>query len=113
MYRLLIRKYCSILPFRIKSSNQVVNMSSYASEYPSGNFDPAYKAFFERFYQISDTPEAHEEYSKQFTSDADLIMASTRVKGTSGIFCVCTLYKEPSSNIGRNSGLPQGNVDKG
>lgn len=59
---------------------------SYTSEYPAGaQFDPAYKAFFERFYQISDTPEAHEEYSKQFTAGAKLIMASKVVNGTDGM----------------------------
>lgn len=60
-------------------------MSSYASEYPAGEqFDPAYKQFFERFYQISDTPDAHEEYSNQFTANADLTMASKKAKGTDG-----------------------------
>ncbi|KAF1353892.1 hypothetical protein BDV97DRAFT_291349 [Delphinella strobiligena] len=64
-------------------------MSSYASEYPAGEqFDPAYKQFFERFYQISDTPDAHEEYSKQFTSNADLTMASKKAKGTDEILAV-------------------------
>ncbi|KAI5242282.1 hypothetical protein E4T47_03306 [Aureobasidium subglaciale] len=57
-------------------------MSSYTSEYPAGDkFDPAYKAFFESFYETSDTPDAHEKYSKQFTQDATLIMASKKVQG--------------------------------
>lgn len=58
---------------------------SYASEYPPGDkFDPEYKAFFERFYQTSDTPDVHEEYSKQFTEDATLIMASKKAQGRNG-----------------------------
>ncbi|THW76639.1 hypothetical protein D6D17_10423 [Aureobasidium pullulans] len=57
-------------------------MSSYASEYPAGDkFDPEYKAFFEQFYETSDTPSAHEKYSNQFTQDATLIMASKNAQG--------------------------------
>jgi len=58
---------------------------SYTSQYPAGvQFDADYKTFFERFYQISDTPDAHEEYSKQFTANAKLVMASKEVNGTNG-----------------------------
>ena len=60
-------------------------MSSYTSEYPSGNeFDPDYKTFFEKFYETSDSPSAHEEYSKQFTQDATLIMPTKKVQGREG-----------------------------
>ena len=59
-------------------------MSSYASEYPAVEFDPAYKKFFEEFYAISDTPDAHSRYVDQFTSDATLVMASKRAKGSDG-----------------------------
>lgn len=35
-------------------------MSSYTSEYPEGTaFKKEYKEFFEEFYQISDTGDAH------------------------------------------------------
>ncbi|KAB8343187.1 hypothetical protein FH972_022777 [Carpinus fangiana] len=62
---------------------------SYASDYPQGiQVDPEFKAFFEDFYKISDTPEAHEKYSQQFTSDATLVMASKTVKGTEGILAL-------------------------
>ncbi|KAI4805046.1 hypothetical protein E4T44_11296 [Aureobasidium sp. EXF-8845] len=48
-------------------------------EYPAGSdFDSDYKTFFEKFYETSDTPGAHERYSKQFTQDATLIMASRK-----------------------------------
>ncbi|THX68214.1 hypothetical protein D6D08_06397 [Aureobasidium pullulans] len=61
-------------------------MSSYASEYPAGDkFDPEYKAFFEQFYETSDTPSAHEKYSNQFTQDATLIMASKNAQGREGV----------------------------
>ncbi|PSN67940.1 hypothetical protein BS50DRAFT_572921 [Corynespora cassiicola Philippines] len=60
-------------------------MSSYASEYPAVEFDPAYKKFFEEFYAISDTPDAHPRYVDQFTSDATLVMASKRAKGSDEI----------------------------
>lgn len=62
-------------------------MSAYASEYPSVEFDSAYKEFFEQFYATSDTPDAHEEYVGNFTNDATLIMASKKVKGSDGMLC--------------------------
>ena len=60
-------------------------MSSYVSEYPNVNFDPAFKSFYEDFYLISDTPDAHEKYVQQFTQDATLIMASKTAKGHDGV----------------------------
>lgn len=61
---------------------------SYASEYPDISVDPAVKAFFEKFYAISDTPDIHERYAQSFTPDATLIMASTKVSGyASELFC--------------------------
>jgi len=62
-------------------------MTSYASQYPATiDFDLEYKKFFETFYAASDAPgaEAHEEYTKFFTEDATLIMASKRVEGRAG-----------------------------
>lgn len=60
-------------------------MSSYKSDYPKGvSFDQSYEQFFEQFYKISDTPDAHEQYSQQFTKNAQLVMASKKVQGTSG-----------------------------
>jgi len=59
---------------------------SYTSEYPAEtNFNPAFKQFFESFYAISDTPDAHDNYVEQFTPDATLIMASRRCQGSSEI----------------------------
>ncbi|KAL9617076.1 MAG: hypothetical protein Q9160_008106 [Pyrenula sp. 1 TL-2023] len=45
---------------------------------------PDIKAYFERFYTISDTPEAHEDYAHSFTDGATLIMASKVAKGQKG-----------------------------
>jgi len=61
-------------------------MTSYASEYPPIPFDAAYKKFFGEFYATSDTPDAHEKYVEQFTSDATLIMATKKAKGSKGVF---------------------------
>lgn len=58
------------------------NMSTYTSEYPPVDFDPAYKKFFEDFYATSDTPDAHDKYIKHFTKDATLIMASKKAVGS-------------------------------
>ncbi|KAF2798106.1 hypothetical protein K505DRAFT_414601 [Melanomma pulvis-pyrius CBS 109.77] len=60
-------------------------MTSYASSYPSIPFDPAYKAYFENFYAVTDDPNAHEAYADLYTPDATLVMASKRVKGRSEI----------------------------
>lgn len=61
-------------------------MTSYASQYPSVEVDPAFKQFFESFYRISDTADAHQKYAEQFTKDATLIMASKKCIGTDGVF---------------------------
>lgn len=68
-------------------------MDSYASEYPDIGIDPTFKRFFEDFYAISDTPDAHEKYAQQFTEDATLIMASKKVKGSSGAPPQCTVSR--------------------
>ncbi len=61
---------------------------SYKSAYPSGiEVDDGIKAFFEEFYQISDTPDMHEAYADSFTKDAVLIMASKRAEGRDGESC--------------------------
>lgn len=40
--------------------------------------------FFETFYKISDTAEAHENYVESFTTDATLVMASKTSTGRDG-----------------------------
>jgi hypothetical protein len=86
-------------------------MSSYASEYPAGNdFDSDYKTFFEKFYETSDTPGAHEKYSKQFTQDATLIMASRKVQGRQGVYTLQSFFDSPVSDIFRNLDYASRNV---
>ena len=65
----------------------------YSSDYPPLAIGPSIPEFFETFYQISDTPDAHERYADAFTEDALLIMASKQAKGRKGLFvCFLILY---------------------
>jgi hypothetical protein len=58
---------------------------SYASQYPA-NVPAAdgIKAFFEAFYQTSDTPDIHDAYADSFTTNATVIMASKKAVGREG-----------------------------
>ncbi|KAF2738696.1 hypothetical protein EJ04DRAFT_541124 [Polyplosphaeria fusca] len=77
-------------------------MTSYASDYPNVDFDAAYKKFFEDFYAISDTPDAHERYTEFFTKDATLIMASKQVKGRDEILGLRkSMWEKVSSRLHR------------
>ncbi|KAM3419159.1 hypothetical protein BST61_g5103 [Cercospora zeina] len=61
-------------------------MSQYSASIPSdGTVKPEIQSFFESFYAISDTPDAHERYADQFTPDGILIMASNKVQGRDDI----------------------------
>lgn len=69
----------------IGHTSRDANMSQYTASVPSdGQVKPEIKEFFERFYQISDNPEAHEEYSNQFTNNGKLIMGPNESNGRSG-----------------------------
>ena len=60
--------------------------SSYASQIPPATiFDPAKRKFFEEFYAVSDTPDAHEEYAGMFTEDARFILGSKKARGSEGM----------------------------
>lgn len=60
--------------------------SQYVAAVPSEDLvRPEIQAYFQNFYQISDTPEAHQEYSEQFTDNARLIMASNEANGREGV----------------------------
>lgn len=54
---------------------------SYTSHYPDVPIDDGIVKFFESFYKISDTPDAHEKYASQFTKDATFVLASKTSKG--------------------------------
>jgi len=62
-------------------------MSQYKAAVPGDNLvKPEILDYFESFYAISDTPDAHEKYSEQFTKNAKLIMASNEANGREGTF---------------------------
>ncbi|GAB7365479.1 hypothetical protein MBLNU230_g6552t1 [Neophaeotheca triangularis] len=61
-------------------------MSQYQATLPSDNsVKPEIAKYFETFYKISDTPDAHDLYTEQFTKDATLIMATSVSKGSDEI----------------------------
>ena len=60
-------------------------MSQYKASTPSdGQVRDEIRSYFEKFYEISDSPESHERYSEQFTKDAKLIMGPNEANGRSG-----------------------------
>jgi hypothetical protein len=79
-------------------------MSSYTSAYPpSVEIKQEYKTFFEEFYRISDTLDAHEEYVQQFPPDAVVIIASKCCEGSSGRYLLIAyslLYSMPAPFYG-------------
>ncbi|KAF2764717.1 hypothetical protein EJ03DRAFT_331615 [Teratosphaeria nubilosa] len=61
-------------------------MSQYVAEVPfDGSVKPEIRSYYERFYQISDTPDAHQQYAEQFTKNAKLIMVSNEANGRDAI----------------------------
>jgi hypothetical protein len=60
--------------------------SGYTGATPSDlNVDPRIVSFFEKFYAVSDDPEAHEEYAQSFVPDADFTMGAKKTQGYKGI----------------------------
>lgn len=60
---------------------------TYQSTYPPHTkVDSGIVQFFEDFYKLSDTPDAHDAYVGQFTKDATLIMASKKGVGSDGTY---------------------------
>lgn len=61
-------------------------MAQYVAEVPEdGALKEGIASFFESFYAISDTAEAHEKYADHFTGDAKLVMASKEANGRDGM----------------------------
>lgn len=61
-------------------------MAQYEASVPEdGSLKAGIASFFEAFYAISDTADAHEQYADYFTRDAKLIMASKETSGRQGI----------------------------
>lgn len=62
-------------------------MSQYSAEVPNdGSVRPEIKTYFEKFYAISDSSGAHEEYAKYFTKNGKLIMGPNEVSGQDSTF---------------------------
>jgi hypothetical protein len=51
----------------------------------SANVDPRIVSFFEKFYEVSDSPSEHEAYANSFVPDADFVMGTKVTKGYDGI----------------------------
>lgn len=83
-------------------------MDRYESSYPSTpHVPPSLRHFFETFYRVSDTPEAHDEYVECFTNDGVVIMASARAEGSDGElpFILGSLSAFPPKNVDALTGL--------
>ncbi len=62
-------------------------MSQYTASTPGdGQVRSEIKSYFEKFYEVSDNPSAHEVYAEQFTKDAKLIMGPNESNGRDGEF---------------------------
>ena len=62
-------------------------MEQYQASIPSDDqVNPEIQKYFETFYQVSDTPDAHGKYSEQFTKNAKLIMGPNESNGRPGTF---------------------------
>ena len=60
-------------------------MGSYTASTPGDDqVKPDITKYFEKFYEVSDTPDAHEKYSEQYTKNAKLIMGPIEVNGRDG-----------------------------
>lgn len=58
---------------------------NYSNICPSGvPVDSKVAQFFEEFFRISDTPDVHEQYARNFADDATFILASKISKGRNG-----------------------------
>lgn len=60
---------------------------SYKASYPPNlHVDPGIVSFLEKFYEVSDTPPAHEAYADSFTNDATFQIGIKQVNGKDDIF---------------------------
>ena len=58
------------------------------SEYPDNYANQAVKDFLAKYYEVSNNPEAHDDYVKLFTKDATFVVASERATGNESICIV-------------------------
>jgi hypothetical protein len=67
----------------------------YIAQYPNDLSDPiGARGFFEKFYRLSDTPDAHEEYTQTFSPEATFILASKECRGRDGRLLTATVKIE-------------------
>lgn len=60
-------------------------MSQYTASVPSdGQVRDEIKTFFEKFYAVSDSPGAHDDYANCFTKNGTLIMGPAETSGHDG-----------------------------
>jgi len=60
-------------------------MSQYRADVPASNLvKPEIRDYYEHFYAVSDTPDAHQKYAELYTKNAKLIMASNEANGRDG-----------------------------
>lgn len=70
-------------------------MAQYKASVPEdGSLKSGIASFFEAFYAISDTADAHEQYADHFTSDATLIMAAKETSGRQGTLSVIDFSRQ-------------------
>ena len=60
-------------------------MSQYTAAIPEdGQVRPEIREYFEKFYEVSDSPGDHDKYADFYTKDGKLIMGPTEVNGRDG-----------------------------
>ena len=57
----------------------------HVAELPSTTIDPHIPEFFTKFYELSDDPETHDEYTRSFTDNATVIMGRKKVEGSADV----------------------------
>lgn len=67
------------------SRSAAATMSQYLASIPAdGQVRQEIQTFFEKFFTISDTPGAHDEYANYFTKNGTLIMGPAETSGRDG-----------------------------
>ena len=61
-------------------------MTSYTAAGPAdGTVKPEILKFYERFYEVSDSPSGHQDYADMFTKDGKIIIGTASATGTEGL----------------------------
>ena len=66
-------------------------MPQYTASVPAdGLVKPEIVRFYERFYEVSDTPSGHEDYANMFTKSGKIIIGANAATGKDGSFATPT-----------------------